>query len=242
MKFFTKAIILVLFAAILTFAGCKSLADKEKMILKEVDQKQLSPLEQKKADLKKAIEKDYQNAEAHYELGQIYQKEGLWSQAEFEYNIALSFDPTHREAQAGVVKCLAAMNENPRAEMAAEIYKNQVAGSAKESLLLAIAFQQQGLEEYAFECYKKALNLAPNSYRVNRQIGLYYLSKGDNARAQQYLTRSIQINPNQPDIAQELGKMGVQVEIPKEPEKSSFLDKLFDKVTKQNKKEESKKN
>ncbi len=233
MKTFAKVLILSLFTMVFVLSGCQSLEEKEKKMLKEIDEKQITPEEKQKEKLKARIEKNYQDAEAHYKLGRIYQKQGLWSQAEFEYNVTLSFEPTHREAQAGVVRALKEMGDENRAQMAADIYMNQVSGSAKESLLLAIAFQHQDLENLAIKCYRKALNLAPDSYKVNRQMGFYYLNKGDKAKAQQYLTRSFQINPNQPEVAEELGKMGVQVQIPKQKEKGSFLDKLFEKKEKE---------
>jgi hypothetical protein len=45
-------------------------------------------------------------------------------------------------------------------------------------------------------------------------MGLYYLGKGDTAQAKQYLVRSFEINPRQPDVAGALGRLGVVVELP----------------------------
>jgi len=70
--------------------------------------------------------------------------------------------------------------------------------------------------------------LAPNSAKINRQIGYYYLSKNDKNRAKDYLTRSFQLNPNQPEVAGELGRLGVGVKIPRKTEKGKRLDKIVE--------------
>ena len=71
--------------------------------------------------------------------------------------------------------------------------------------------------------------MAPNSDKINRQIGYYYLSKGNTAQAQDYLTRSFQLNPNQPDVAGELGRLGIAVQIPRKTQQDTKkLDKIVD--------------
>jgi Flp pilus assembly protein TadD len=72
--------------------------------------------------------------------------------------------------------------------------------------------------------YQQALRLAPNSARVNKQIGYYYLAKGQNDTAKIYLQRSFQLNPRQPEVAGELGRLGVIIQ-PVTP-KQQNLNKL----------------
>jgi Flp pilus assembly protein TadD len=75
--------------------------------------------------------------------------------------------------------------------------------------------------------------MAPNSAKINRQIGYYYLSKGNKDVARDYLSRSFQLNPNQPEVAGELGRLGVAVKIPRKTEKSTKkLDKMVEKSEK----------
>jgi hypothetical protein len=45
-------------------------------------------------------------------------------------------------------------------------------------------------------------------------LGYYYLSKNDTVRAKEYFTRSFQLDPGQPEVAGELGRLGVEVRIP----------------------------
>jgi len=206
----------------LLFSGCNSEKTKE---LKEVG---MTPAEKEKAQLLKRIDRKFENPSAHYELGRLYQADGLWSQAEHQYSIALSFDPAYRDAQAARVKMLLESGDTVKAELLADEYMRQASVSAAGSLRLALAFQKQGMDEYALACYQQALRLAPNSAKINRQIGYYYLSKNDKNRAKDYLTRSFQLNPNQPEVAGELGRLGVGVKIPRKTEKGKKLDKIVE--------------
>ncbi len=214
--------------AILLLDGCA------KPKASDIDKKVITPTERKKAELLKKVDRKFENPEAHYQLGQLYQNEGRLVKAENEYNIALSFDPAHRNSQAAMVKVLLDSGNKPKSDLAADIYMNQVSAYAVESLKLAMAFQHQGLDDYALACYRQALNLAPNSAKINRQIGYYYLSKGNNERAEDYLIRSFQIDRNQPEVAGELGRLGVEIKIPRKKDQSpAALDKMIEKSDKQ---------
>ncbi|MHC4572252.1 MAG: tetratricopeptide repeat protein [Planctomycetota bacterium] len=206
----------------LLFSGCNSEKTQE---LKEVE---MTPAEKERAELLKRIDRKFENPGAHYELGRLYQADGLWSQAEHQYSITLSFDPTHREAQAARVNVLLASGDTVKAELLADEYMEQASVSAAGSLRLALAFQRQGMDERALACYQQALRLAPNSAKINRQIGYYYLSKNDKERARDYLTRSFQLNSNQPEVAGELGRLGVGVKIPRKTEGGKKLDKIVE--------------
>ena len=204
----------------------------------KVTDKQLTgTTDKQKAKLLKDLDRKYENPKAHYELGRLYHSEGLWDKAEWEYNKTLAFNPMHHEAQASVVRVLKDRDDAAKAEAIAEMYINQAGISAKHSLLLGRAFQERGLDEYALTCFNQAHNLAPNSVVINKQIGYYYLLKKDNANAEIYLRRAFELNPQQPEVAGELGKLGVQVEVPKKKAKDAKkLDKLDEKELKKERK------
>jgi len=194
-----------------------------------------TPAEQEKAALLKQLDRKFEDPEGHYNLGKLYQADGLWSQAEHEFTIALSFDPVHRPAQAARVKVLQDSGDKASSEFSADFYMNQASTTAESLLRLAMAFQKEMLDEYAMACYQQALRLAPNSAKIHRQMGYYYLSRGDRARAQDYLTRSFQLDPKQPEVAGELGRLGVPVRIPRKTQNSTKkLDKIVEKSNKTN--------
>lgn len=202
--------------------------------LKEANELGEKSSEQKKAVLLEELDRRFENPDAHYELGRLYQEQQRWPQAEYHYNIALSFMPAHRPAQAAMVKVLLESGRSGQAGHYADVYKKQAAGSAKESLRLGAAFQQQQLYEYAMECYQQALKLAPESAQVHRQLGYYYLQRADKERAREYLSRSFELNPRQADVAGQLGRLGVEVKIPpKEAKQAGFLEKIFGQAGKE---------
>ncbi|MCK5473714.1 MAG: hypothetical protein KAI59_06740 [Planctomycetes bacterium] len=129
-----------------------------------------------------------------------------------------------------MVKSLQASGDQAKSDLSAEIYISQVNASAVESLKLGLAFQKQQLDDYALQCYQQALRLAPNSPKINRQIGYYYLSRGDKEQAKSYLTRSFNLDSNQPEVAGELGRLGVGVQVPRKKQKNTKkLDRIVDK-------------
>jgi tetratricopeptide (TPR) repeat protein len=188
------------------------------------------PIEKRKADLLERIDRKFEYPQAHYELGRIYQSERKWIKAEYHYNIALSFDPAHAEAQAATVKVFTESGDTAKAKTYADIYMNQVNSSANATHRLGLAFQRQLLDEYAFDCYMQALQLDPTSAKVHKQLGYYYLSKNDKVRAEDHLKRSFQLDPVQPEVAGELGRLGVEVRI---PGKAGKLPKKVNKIPEQ---------
>jgi tetratricopeptide (TPR) repeat protein len=221
----------------LTFLMCALLLCGCDQLRKDAKKKSLgagkigkTPSEQKKAKLLKQIDRKFENPRAHFELGQLYQADGMWIQAENEYKTALNFEPAHKQAQAGRIKVLLALDDKDKAEFLNNEYMNQASNSAAGSLRLALAFQKQQLDEHALACYQQALHLAPNSAKINRQIGYYHL------QAKNYLVRSFALNPNQPEVAGELGRLGIRTEIPRKTAKhTKKLDKIIEQSDKERK-------
>jgi tetratricopeptide (TPR) repeat protein len=203
-------LILLNSALLFVLVGCES----PEMKAAEAERVRKLPMDVRKANLQDSLDQKFENPVAHYELAQIYHAEGNWAKAEYHYNIALSFDPANADAQASMVKLFLDSGDTAKAKNYANTYVNLAGSSDIQSLRLAKAFGKQQLDEYALICYQQALNLAPDSARVNTQMAYYYLGKGDKERAKEYLVRSFQLDPRQPEVAGELGKLGVEVKIP----------------------------
>ena len=218
-KKIVKGFVFWLFTFSLLFFFCPLLISGCNEQEAEIDRIRKIPADERKAELLKLLDRKFENPDAHFELGQLYHAEGQWSQAQWRYERVLSFDPVHRPAQAAMVKVFIDSGETAKAETYADVYMSQVAGSADGLLRLGLAFQEQQLGEYALACYQKALSMAPDSAKVHRQMGYYYLSESDKVRAKEYLTRSFELDPRQPEVAGELGRLGVEVKIPQETKK-----------------------
>jgi tetratricopeptide (TPR) repeat protein len=219
---------LCLFVCAFLLGGCNVFNQNKTAKAPRVDPHKDTPAQAKRAKLLKQLDRKFENADTHFQLGELYQADGLWREAEYHYRTALSFDPVHWPAQAGLVKVLLKSGETAKAKLSAEIYMNQVSASADRSVQLGLAFQQQDLGEYALACYQQALHLEPNTAGIHRQIGYYYLGRNDKAHAKEYLVRSFQIDPYQADVAAELGRMGVRIEVPRKAQRSG-LEKILPK-------------
>jgi tetratricopeptide (TPR) repeat protein len=170
------------------------------------------------AQLLAELQQKWENPQAHYKLARVYHKAQNWNKAEYYYSNALGFDPANKAAQAGQVKLFIDRGETAKAEQFASGYIRQAAlASVRETLRLGWEFRQFNLDDYALRCFRQALDADPNSFEANKQIGFYYRDKGDTAKAKQYLMRSFDLNPRQPEVAGALGKLGVVVKLPETP-------------------------
>jgi Flp pilus assembly protein TadD len=168
-----------------------------------------------KAQLQEQLDNKYENPEAHYQLGKLAFGEGRLDKADFEYRVALGFNPVHYRAQAGLVRVAADQQQTERAQIVAELYISQASVSAPASLRLGKAFENEGLGEYALSCYYQAAGLTPKSPEPYRLLGYYYLRENDRVRAEENFRRSFELDPYQADVSGELGRMGVIVGLPR---------------------------
>jgi tetratricopeptide (TPR) repeat protein len=206
----TRTITILSLLLVLILVGCKSTPKAPDAANEEVFV-EMSP----KAQLVEQIDRKYESPEAHYQLGKLAYAEGQLDKADFEYRVALGFNPVHYRAQAGVVKVAAEQKQTERAQVIAELYVNQAAVSAPASLRLGKAFQNEGLGEYALSCYYQASGLTPKSPEPYRLLGYYYLGENDQVRAEENFRRSFELDPYQTDVSGELGRMGVIIGLPR---------------------------
>lgn len=204
------------------FGGCNLNRNKGDKVVVSTDD------EVKRAELTKRLDRRWDDANAHYELGKIHLADGMWSQAENEFDIAMGYDPVHWDSAAALIRTLVESGQKNKAGILAERYIRRAKYSASASLLLGKAFQKEYFDEYALSCFEQALRIAPDSAGLNKEVGFYYMSKKDNVRAASYLKHSFEINPRQTDVARALGKLGVTVELPRgKGEKGKRLDSLL---------------
>jgi len=203
-----RAMVSAVLLCALCFFGCRATSSAR------VSQSSRTAADIRRAELQRELDKKWENPAAHFGMGQSYHAAGDWSKAEWHYNIALGFNPAYRDAQAAIVKLQLDKGDKAKAEWAASAYMTQVASSPEQLLALGVSFEKQGLDAYALKCYQDALKTVPDSPTVNRQLGYYYLAKNKKDLAKEYFIRSFQLNPNQPDVAGELGRLGVAVKIP----------------------------
>ena len=175
----------------------------------------MRPRNQKKIGLLTDLDKKYDNPEAHYNLGRLYYLDGMYDRARFHYDVALKFNPVHYRAMAGMVKTLRQEGKTLEAKEKSRAYIAQASESVQRLVRLGDAFMKHELPELAIDCYQQVLRMEPESAVAYKKIGMYHLEKDQKVKAEEYLRRSFEIDPYQADVAGELGKMGIVVEIPR---------------------------
>lgn len=187
----------------------------------DVPTEQLSP-EQQKAQLLNRIQWNFEDADAHYQLGKIYEAQGRLDGAEYEYDLAARFAPMHLRTRAALVDVYRRRGLTGQAQQYARRQMQQVADQPKRAARLAQAFADEGLDDYAVRCYQQALQLNSQSTLLLNSFAQYYLEKGDREKAKEYYTRSFNIDPYQPEVAKKLGQLGVVVQaLPETPEQET---------------------
>jgi tetratricopeptide (TPR) repeat protein len=155
----------------------------------------------------------FESPDAHYKLAKLYHAQQLWVKAEYEYNIAIGFAPLNKWPDAGLVKLYEDWGRKENAQAAAENSMHSCF-TDEDLIMLARAFQKEGLLKHAEGCYEYALTVAKNKGGIYKEMGYYYLAIGDKVRAEEAFRKSLDIRPYQPDVSAELGRMGVKVVAP----------------------------
>jgi tetratricopeptide (TPR) repeat protein len=186
-------------AVSLAVVGCRSTSDAGPATISKLQAK---------------INQNFKDPQAHYDLGKLYQEQGNWDKAAYEYNATLNFDPVNRDAQASMVKVLRLGGDEQRAAAMARDYLKQVSFAAEDSIALGRAFEEREINDYALMAYEQAVKLSPKSAVPYKQLGFYYLGKKDKDAAKTYFVRSFELDPYQKDVALELGRLGIRVTVP----------------------------
>jgi tetratricopeptide (TPR) repeat protein len=188
-------------------AGCRAQTNPTRDVA-------LDAIPDKESYLLSQLQARYQNPDVHCELGRYYLNEGLLDKAKYHLQTALGFDPANRPAQAAYIKLVSKLEGDMAAQRLCAQYQRPLMSSTTELIKLAKALGDEGLDTLSLNCFQRVLSIQPDSAEANRQLGYFYLARKDNDQAKLYFSKSFELNPNQPDVAGELGRMGVTIETP----------------------------
>ncbi len=156
----------------------------------------------------------YQDADTHGELGRYYLNQGMLDKAKYHLETAMGFDSALRPAQAAYVKLTSQLEGEMAGQRLCAEYQRPLLSSAAEMIKLAKALGDEGLDTLSLSCFQRILSTQPYSAEAHRQLGYFYLTRNNQEEAKIHFSRSFELNPNQPDVAGELGRMGVTIETP----------------------------
>jgi tetratricopeptide (TPR) repeat protein len=180
-----------------------------------------NPMPDQEKFLLSLVDKNFQDPEAHYQLGEYYHSKGQWDKARDHLELALNFAPSFRKCQVSLIRMLLDKGDRQDADRTANRFYRQLTYSPMEMVDLAKAFAVGGLDSYALACFTEATRVSPPSALAFKELGFYWLGKNDATKAKAPLIHSFELDPSQPDVAGALGELGVVVAIPRTPSEST---------------------
>ena len=161
----------------------------------------------------KILDKDPENARAHYLLAASQVRIGMNDYAIKHFKEAIRIDPNMQEAKEGlegvyVTRGLLARQSGKKDE-ALTAFQEAVAanpGSVSAALELGAELESQGQSERALEVYGKAAAGAPDDATSHAKLGAVFAARGMNDRAVTELETAVRLNPRDAASYKTLGR------------------------------------
>lgn len=160
----------------------------------------------------KILDKDPENALAHYHLAICQVRVGMNDYAIKHFNEAIRIDPNMQEAREGlegvyVTRGLLARQSGKRSE-ALTAFEEAVKANPKSvsaALELGAELEAQGQSERAMEVYGKAAAASPDDATAHAKLGAVFAARGMNDRAAAELETAVKLNPRDAASQKALG-------------------------------------
>lgn len=168
--------------------------------------------------LERSLEYNFENAASHYWLAVCYENLGgmeARQKAAWNYQQAVSFDPTLEVAQIGYMK---ALYRNGQEEKSLEATRNYMqvkeVEAAREYIPLIQGLLEEDMVENAIIVVEKASEMDPQNARPYLAMANYYKSQQDKDSEVHYLIKAFKADPYDPMIARRLGQYNQKITIP----------------------------
>lgn len=160
----------------------------------------------------KILDKDPENALAHYHLAVCEVRVGMNDYAIKHFQEAIRIDPTMQDAREGlegvyVTRGLLARQSGKRGDALAAFEEAVKANpkSASAALELGAELESQGQSERAMEVYGKAAAASPDDAATHAKLGAVFAARGMNDRAATELETAVKLNPRDAASQKALG-------------------------------------
>jgi tetratricopeptide (TPR) repeat protein len=152
-------------------------------------------------------------------IASAYAEANVLDAAEDFYKRTLAVDPAYTTARKNLAKTYLQRGRAEEAILELEEALRQEAKDPEALRLSAKALVEIGWKDEAIQRYEYLAELQPGDAEVSRELGYLYLNHRKDAHAaQQWLTRSLRANPDQPGIADLLASLATDATAPGIPE------------------------
>jgi tetratricopeptide (TPR) repeat protein len=163
-------------------------------------------MERALATLKNLVASQPDSADAHFNLGSLYAREGRLAgeAAAVEFREALRLDTSMDVARIGLGRVLIALEQYPAAVPVLLEYIHRQPKDAQGLLALGLAYQGLKKSDQAMNALERASALDPKDAAIHFNLGMALASTGKDQDAIEQLQAAERINPSDPETHQEL--------------------------------------
>jgi len=154
--------------------------------------------------IRKSVQLEPRDSNAHYNLGVILQELRRLDEAEVSFRQTIELKPDYAEAHNNLGFIF---QELRRLDEAENIYRKLIElkpNYAEAHNNLGVTLQELGRFEESEACYRKAIVLKPNYAEAHRNLGITLVDMGRLKEAMNNYTKAIELNPHLPRSLQDL--------------------------------------
>ena len=144
-------------------------------------------------------------ADAHNNLGAIFNSLGEVKKAKECYEKAIEINPNYADAYNNLGAIFKELEENTKAK---NCFEKAIESNPNHTFALnnlGVIYKELAENQKAIECYEKAIEVDPNYANSYSNLGNAYTVLRENQKAKKYLEKAIEINPNHTTAYNNLG-------------------------------------
>lgn len=153
----------------------------------------------------------YNLARTYHQLGKLYNRPSDLQQAESYYHQCLDHDPNHQDCYRALAVLLVEQNRSPDAFKLMEGWAARNPSAAGPKIELARLNEETGNRDAAKSHLIEAVTAEPTNARALAALGKLREDTGETAQAISNYQRSLQLDPNQPQLAARVNAMSTPV-------------------------------
>ncbi len=153
----------------------------------------------------------YNLARTYHQLGKLHNQKTDFQQAESYYHQCLDHDPNYQDCYRGLAVLLVEQGRSPDAFKLMEGWASRSPSMSAPKIELARLFEETGNRDAAKQHLIEAVNVDPMNSRALAALGKLREDSGETQQAVANYQRSLQIDPNQPQLASRIGALSTPV-------------------------------
>jgi tetratricopeptide (TPR) repeat protein len=151
----------------------------------------------------------YNLARTYHQLGKLHNQPSDFDQAERNYNLCLDRDPNRTDCYRALAVLLTERGRTADAYRLLEGWAARNPSMAEPKIELARLYEESGNKDAAKHQLVEAVTVEPTNARALAALGKLREDAGETQQALANYQRSLQLNPNQPQLASRVAALSM---------------------------------